>query len=259
VHPVLWHIKVSPYSEKARWALDYKQVSHSRRPVDGDGTHPRLAQGLTNGQVRTMPVLVIDGQGIGDSTTIIGALEALWPERPLYPAQRATRLRALALEEFFDEEFAPHLRLAGISQMAKDPELFVQLFFPDAPRKQREAVLSSFARVRDGVFTAFGIDEHSVDRAYEKIAQAGERLRAELGANGYLDAGGFGLADLTLAGLAGSIVAPDAFPYPEQAAGRHPLLEPVLDELKAAGIFAWVREIYERHRGSSAEVPALAA
>ena len=28
--PVLWHIGISHYSEKARWALDYKRVEHER-------------------------------------------------------------------------------------------------------------------------------------------------------------------------------------------------------------------------------------
>ena len=29
--PVLWHIKISHYNEKVRWALDYKRVMHKRR------------------------------------------------------------------------------------------------------------------------------------------------------------------------------------------------------------------------------------
>ena len=34
--PVLWHIGVSHYSEKVRWALAYKGVAHERRgPVPG--------------------------------------------------------------------------------------------------------------------------------------------------------------------------------------------------------------------------------
>ncbi len=41
--PTLWHISVSHYSEKARWALDHKQVPHKRRAVsDPRPAHPRL-------------------------------------------------------------------------------------------------------------------------------------------------------------------------------------------------------------------------
>jgi Glutathione S-transferase, N-terminal domain len=29
--PLLWHIPLSHYSEKARWALDYKRIAHHRQ------------------------------------------------------------------------------------------------------------------------------------------------------------------------------------------------------------------------------------
>jgi hypothetical protein len=29
--PVLWHLEISHYNEKVRWALDYKGVAHVRR------------------------------------------------------------------------------------------------------------------------------------------------------------------------------------------------------------------------------------
>ena len=41
--PILWHLKVSNYNEKARWALDYKGVPHVRRAVDA-GPPPAVAQ-----------------------------------------------------------------------------------------------------------------------------------------------------------------------------------------------------------------------
>ena len=258
MHPVLWHIKVSPYSEKTRWALDYKGVAHSRRAVDGDGTHSAMAQRFTDGDVATMPVLVVDGRGIGDSTEIVAFLEREYPARPLYPYGSDARERVLELEEFFDEEFAPYMRRAGINQMMQDPEFFVQLFLPDAPDEKRQAALAAFPQVRHMVSATLEIDEHSVAHAYDKIAQAGERFRSELGLNGYFDPAGFGLADLTLAGLAGPIVAAESFPYDPQAAGRHPLLEPVREALASAGILPWAEEMYARHRGVSAEVPAMA-
>src|SRR5438128_853440 len=41
--PVLWHLKVSHYNEKARWALDYKGIPHRRRAAI-PGRHARIAQ-----------------------------------------------------------------------------------------------------------------------------------------------------------------------------------------------------------------------
>ena len=71
--PVLWHIKVSNFNEKARWALDYKGIRHIRRdPLPG--AHMLVALALTR-RVATFPVLQIDGRAIGDTTRIIATLE----------------------------------------------------------------------------------------------------------------------------------------------------------------------------------------
>src|SRR3954451_17504585 len=99
--PSLWHLKVSHYNEKARWALDHKRVPHVRRAVM-PGRHQALAGKLTGG--RTLPILVLDGEAIGDWTDIISALERRHPDRPLYPASADDRRRALELEDYFDEE-----------------------------------------------------------------------------------------------------------------------------------------------------------
>jgi hypothetical protein len=34
--PLLWHIPLSHYNEKARWALDYKRIAHHRQVLGAD-------------------------------------------------------------------------------------------------------------------------------------------------------------------------------------------------------------------------------
>src|SRR5215218_1467786 len=101
--PLLWHLSISHYSEKVRWALDWKRIAHRRR-VMPPGLQPLGGVLLTRGPTITMPVLVMDGRTIPDSTAIIAALEEAFPERPLYPADPQERARALALEEWADED-----------------------------------------------------------------------------------------------------------------------------------------------------------
>ena len=91
---MLWHIPVSHYSEKVRWALDWKGVEHARH-APPPASSMAVAFGLTRGS--TLPVLQLDGRAIGDSTAIIAAFEERCPEPPLYPADPGERLRALAL------------------------------------------------------------------------------------------------------------------------------------------------------------------
>ena len=119
--PTLWQIEISHYSEKARWALAYKGVEHRRRaPLPG--AHMPVALWLTRGEQKTFPILTLDGRNIGDSTAIIAALEERFPEPPLYPADPEQRRRALELEDFFDEELGPHVRLLAFHEMRKDPD-----------------------------------------------------------------------------------------------------------------------------------------
>ena len=248
--PVLWHLKVSNYNEKARWALDYKRVPHVRRAAV-PGRHRRIAHELTGGS--TFPVLVVDGTAIGDSTRIIEALELRHPEPRLYPEEDDDWRRALRLEDFFDEQLGPYVRLLFLHHVLPEPGLMLRAFAPDAGPVRRLVVRARYSRLRRGVEAAFGIDERTVADAYGKLRAAGARFRAELQSSGYLVGDGFSVADLTLAALVAPAVAPEQFPYPQPQRG-HPRVAPLRDALAESGLLDWTREIYARHRGRSAEV-----
>ena len=100
---------------------------------------------------------------------------------------------------------------------------------------------------------AFAIDERRVEQARAKVTSAGERFDTELRPSGYLAGDGFSVADLTLAALVAPIVAPLEFPYRQPQRG-HPLVEPLRELLAGSGLVQWTREMYTRHRGTSAEV-----
>jgi glutathione S-transferase len=251
--PLLWHLKVSHYNEKARWALDYKHVPHRRRPAV-PGRHSTLAQKLT-GDTSTLPVLVLEGRAIGDSTRIIAALEDRYPESPLYPADPVERNRVLALEDFFDEELGPHVRLLAVNQMLDHPDVLLGAFFQDLGPVRLRAARAAFPAVRRGFVSALGIDDEAVALARAKLRAAGERFQAEVQPSGYLSGDGFTVADLTLAALMTPLVAPEGFPYP-QPQREHPAFEALLDEASSSGIVDWTRGIYLRHRGESAEIAA---
>jgi glutathione S-transferase len=248
--PVLWHLKVSHYNEKARWALDHKRIPHIRRAVT-PGRHQAVAARLTGGS--TLPVLVLDGEAIGDSTRIIEALEHRHPAPPLYPPDPLQWRRALELEEFFDEELGPHSRLLALHHMLADGGLVLGAFAPDLRGPRRAFARAAFGRLRGQIAGRFGIDDDSVALAFEKLRAAGERFRSELLPSGYLVADQFTVADLTLAALLAPLAAPVQFPYP-QPQREHPLLAPVRQALAGPGLLDWTREIYARHRGHSAEI-----
>jgi glutathione S-transferase len=248
--PVLWHLKVSPYNEKARWALDYKGVPHVRKgvtPIRHDVLSRRL------GGRGTMPVLAIDGRAIGDSSEIIEELERRWPEPALYPADPDERARALELEDLVDEQLGPRMRRLVLHHALRDPELLLGAFTPDLPPLRRRIAKLTFPLVRRRTLRDFGIDERTVAEAFETIAELGERLRADRGADGYLVGDSFSVADLTLASICAPAVAPVEFQYP-QPQRDHPLFAPLREALACADLLDWTRRVYRRHRGRSAEI-----
>jgi glutathione S-transferase len=195
----------------------------------------------------------MDGEAIGDSTRIIAALESRCPVPPLYPADPAARRRALEIEDFFDEQLGPHLRLLVISQLLREPKLILGTFFPDLGHGRRLAALATFPLHRRGAVRSFGIGEASVELAWAKVRAAGECFQEEIQPSGYLVGDSFSVADLTVAALVAPVVAPKQFPYPQPQRG-HPLLAELRDALAEAGIFEWACEMYARHRGRCAEV-----
>jgi glutathione S-transferase len=248
--PVLWHLKVSHYNEKARWALDYKGIPHVRRAAI-PGRHAAIARKLTGGS--TFPVLVFADGAIGDSTRIIEALERRHPDPPLYPADPVARRRALELEDFFDEELGPYTRLLVLHHILPSARLTLGTFAPDLAGARRLSARMTFPLIRRRIVADFGLDADAVSAAYEKVHAAGDRFLRALKPSGYLVGDRFTVADLTLAALVSPAVAPHQFPYP-QPQRDHPRLAPLRDALSGSGLLDWAQDVYARHRGASVEV-----
>lgn len=246
--PTLWHISISHYSEKARWALDHKQVPHTRRAVSIPGLHIPASMLLTGGASHTFPVLEIDSRAIGDSSEIIAALEQRYPERPLYPADPEQRRRALELEDFFDEELGPHIRLLAFHELSKDPERFEAVIGRSTPGPV--AALGSGAVVYARTYTGlrFGVrSEQAAEIARVKIIAALDRLEAELGSNEFLVGDSFSVADLSAAALFFPLVLPEEGPVPTDEpppAGIASFRAPLEDRPG----YRWVEETFRRQR-----------
>jgi glutathione S-transferase len=245
--PTLWHIDVSHYSEKVRWALAHKEVEHRRRaPVPG--AHIPIALWLTRGSQATFPVLTLDGHATGDSTAIIAALEQRYPEPSLYPADPEQRRRALTLEDYFDTQLGPQIRLLAWHEFGNDRERFAKLmtYVAPGPLAKMSGVAASYGRA----FTNLRYrvrDPKAAERARAEVLAALDRLEEELGEDEYLVGDSFTVADLTAASLFYPLVLPEEGPLPTDLtppAGFERFREP-LQERRG---FKWVAEMFRRHR-----------
>jgi len=250
---VLWHIELSHYNEKVRWALDYKGIPHERR-VPMPGLHRLSALALTRGRHDRLPVAEIDGQRIGDSTAIIARLEERWPQAPLYPADAAPRARALALEDVFDERLAPEVRRWMWHQTLPDTELVADSLFSGPARWRRRLLAASAPVARPVVRLDYSISDESAAVAEARIRAAMDRLEEEIGPSGYVAGDRFSVADLSAAALFTPLLAPPGRQY--QPARVAPAVAALRAELEARPGGAWVHEMYARHRGTSHAVAA---
>jgi len=249
--PVLWQFRASHFNEKARWALDWKGVRHERRSLL-PGPHAPVVLWLT-GQ-KSVPVLRLDGAMITDSTRIVAALEERHPEPPLYPSDPALRRRALELEDFCDEEIGPHLRRIVFHLMLPDGRFTADVMSPGFGAVTKAVYAACFPLTRVVMRMDMGITDDGAARSLARFDAALDRIEREIGPSGHLAGDAFSIADLTAAALLSPLVQPPEYPY------RLPPLTPVLQEFqdRYAGRpgFAWARDMYRRHRGTSAGVEA---
>jgi glutathione S-transferase len=252
--PVLWHINISHYSEKARWALDHKRVPHRRRAVTIPGLHIPASLLLTRGASHTFPVLEINGRAIGDSSEIIAVLEERYPEPALYPSDPEQRRRALELEDFFDEELGSHLRLLAFHELGKDPERFKAVIARTTPGPVAGLGSGAVTYARTYTGLRFGVrDTEAAEIARGKVVAALDRLEAEVGPTGYLVGDSFSVADLSAAALFTPLVRPEQGPVPTDEPGPAGL-ESFRAPLQERPGYRWVEEIFRKHRR-----PSLAA
>ena len=248
--PLLWHIPVSHFNEKARWALDYKCIAHQRH-VLGPDYLIRAWRATGRG---TLPILFLDGRAIGDSTHIIAVLEERYPEPALYPADGTARQRALALEDHFDEQLGPALRASIVTPLFRhDPDVALRVLTTGMPDKAYQTlrplgrIFPAYYRFRHKISDAkLHADRATVDAALDRIEQ-------ERQGHAYLVGDAFTVADLTAAALLGVLLQPPEIQYPLRVE-----LPPYLQDYRASLLrhpaMQWAADIYRLHRGGSAAV-----
>ena len=247
--PVLWQFRASHFNEKVRWALDWKDVRHERRSLL-PGPHAPIVFWLT-GQ-KSVPVLSLDGEAIPDSTRIIAALERRQPTPPLYPADDAGRRRALELEEFFDDEIGVHVRRFVFNAILPDADFTADLMTPEFGGVTKAVYRALFPLTRMLMRFDMGIEDAAAERSRARVDAALDRLERETQPSGYLVGDAFSVADLTAAALLSPLVNPPEYPYPQPPAT--PAVQAIRDHYARRPSVAWAREMYRRHRGTSAAI-----
>lgn len=240
----LYALPYSPWSEKARWALDHHRVPYREReyvPMLGEASL-RIRLRRPRGRV-TVPVLFADGGALTDSFEIASWADTFGDGARLMPDDRAQEIGGWNRR----------------SERALDAArgLLVPRLLADRDA-QREALPAIFpAPVRGALTPAAALGSRFVRRKYaipsNIPAHRGAyrevllELRGALGDGDHLVGDAFSFADLAMAVALQGVTPP---------ADRHLAMGPASrrcwtdDELTGefADLVAWRDRIYERHR-----------
>ncbi len=237
-HPRLITITFSHFCEKARWALEYRNIAFTEE-AHLPTFHALPA--LRSSRQRMVPVLVADGTAIPDSTAILRWADAQQSTGPrLYPDAFADEI--LALEERFDRDLGPASRRWAYGFILRERELLLKIAEHGAPPWQHRMLPFVLPFARWVMRKSMRIDDAGIARSRQKIARVFDDVAALLSdGRRYLSGDQLSAADITFATLAAPALMPAAYgsPLPPiEDLPPQPQTEIAAYRAHAAGIFA---------------------
>lgn len=245
--PELIAIPFSPWSEKARWALDHHRVDYceqSYTPILGEfALRVQLLEPF--GRI-TVPVFRDGRRWLRDSFEIALHAERIGRGSPLFPSDASNEIRAW-------NERSEAALAAGRAILMRDwvrtPELELAALPPGIP-----APLASWLRPigrwrLDSFMKKYGVEEGGLDSSPDAVLRrALDVLEGALAGRRYLIGDALSYADIAMA-LTLQQVKPVDPAYITRLAGLGPagMNVPELEE-RYAGLIAWRDELYARHR-----------
>ena len=247
----LYHLTTSHFSEKARWALDFKKLEYRSRVLT-PGYHVLTTRRVAGS--RTVPVLVDDDTDtvLTESTDILHYLDRIRPDPPLFPVDADLASAVVEVEDLIDTGWGPNASAFAYSHLVQ---------FPGDLRRRWNAGLGVLQRGL--LFAAMPVFAPAMRRMRRlSLAMAPEYLEAAMGsfdelerrlaANGgeYLVGDEFSAADLTGASLLAPFVEVPGSPWAADESGQSPPdLQAFKDHVKARPLGRWGLRMWGRHRG----------
>jgi glutathione S-transferase len=225
--PKLIQLYQSPWSERARWGFEFKGVPYEKEDYQIGVGEEALKQQTGQAQV---PVLVLNGLIIPDSTAILNWLEEQKPVPALMPTSDKGRAEVMLWEELMDWVLGPQGRL-----------LILGKFLRSDNEQTRQG----------GQFMGqkYQYSPYAEEHARAAVTRVLTILKHSLAGREYLVGKTFTRADLTTACMLGVVnPAPDDIFF-TPAPVRSMFTDPLAQDSAFAPIFAWRDQIYRKHRG----------
>lgn len=251
--PILWGLSVSPWTEKARWALDHHGIAYRYRehtPMLGEPALRWRARGRPAGTRATVPLLIDGRERIGDSGEIARYADRRGHAEPLIPTEHRDAIAAWEREV---DATMQDGRVLVTQALLDSHDAQIEMLPPLIPGPLRRP-LRPLARSGAAFFARkYDAGPERIADSLRTLTRFAERLREQLDGHDHLVGDRFTLADvcavMVINGFSGGVPRRlDKLPASKQTWIRPELVEQFAD------LIAWRDRLYAGHRPASARV-----
>jgi glutathione S-transferase len=234
----------SHYCEKARWALDYKNIPFQAIAIM-PGLHLITVRRYAPGT--SVPVLMANGEIVQGSSEIINYLEEKYPLHPLTPTDNRERLECFRIENTVGEVLGVAIRRILYDSLLAYPNFIRHCFTHPMPHLKQLLFRLYYPILRYLIYQVYVVSDIKVELARRKLDRTMERLERRLNRRKYLVGEHFTRADLTVASMLSFLAMPPEHPFPWQQI-PDPQARIIYTEYQHHPVIEWVKQMYKHHR-----------
>lgn len=229
--------ELSPYSVKTRSYYRYKGIPHEWIPRSADS----MAEYQKYARLPIIPAVATpDDEGLQDSTPILEAMEAKFPEPTTHPPTPALKFLSELLEEFGDEwgnKWMFHYRWKDEADQRSAADRLVSTMMPNASEAERATMADQIRERMVGRVGVVGSNATTAPIIEASFANGLDLLEKHLSGRAYLFGGRPSFADF---GLWGQVYNAWTDPTCKKAIDEKPAVRAWIDRMlepKAEGDF----------------------
>jgi glutathione S-transferase len=235
----------SHFCEKARWALDYKEIAHEAIAIV-PGLHLMTVRKLADES--SVPVLIDDnGKVIQGSSAIIDHLDANVPCNQLSPETLEDRQACAAIEKTMDLQLGVNIRRILYSSLLNYPAFIRKCFTYSMPAHKKIAYRCIAPKLHRAIYKTYVISPNKVAKAHKEFETAMDLLAKRIEQKPYLVGNKFSRADLSVAAMLSLLTQPPEHPFPWGEI-PDPEAQAFCERYRQHPVSLWVTNIYKQYR-----------
>lgn len=238
----LYQFPISHFCEKARWALDYKNLEHSKVNLL-PGIHRAKMKKLSGKS--QVPVLKHNDHVVQGSAKIIDYLDSVFTHKNLTPDELELKRQASEWENYADNKIGPQVRLVVYHIMLDYPQLVIPMFTQDGPFYGPFLLKKMYPTLQKKMREYMNIDATNAAKFNTELLKTADNLANHYAKHEFMVGDKFSRADLSAAALLAPIVMPDNYGlnWPDEIPQR------LLDfSSQFDGKLEWLKDFYRQYR-----------